>query len=161
MNKAVAQLFLHIKLPPISVTEKRAMDFILLMDLGGQEFRQGIAGGRVSIPGWLSFSWKPQMEGLRGRMVGGGGAILGEVGMESSGGSISVTWAGMTPRSGLGRTAGWTIHPGPFHMAWASSQYGGWILRGSILMASIPNRTRNTICRVQCKMKTWRPSLKN
>lgn len=80
MNKAVAQLFLHIKLPPISVTEKRAMDFILLMDLGGQEFRQGIAGGRVSIPGWLSFSWKPQMEGLRGRMVGAGGGDSGRGG---------------------------------------------------------------------------------
>jgi len=37
-----------------------------------------------------------------------------ERGMESSGGFVSVTWAGMTPRWGLGRTADWSIHIGPF-----------------------------------------------
>lgn len=40
--------------------------------------------------------------------------MLGDVGMESSGGFVPITWAGMTPRWSLGRTANRSIHTGPF-----------------------------------------------
>lgn len=48
------------------------------------------------------------------------GGRLGEVRMESSGGFISVTWAGRTQRLGLGRTVDWTTYPCPLHLARAS-----------------------------------------
>ena len=67
------------------------------------------------------------------------------MGMQSSGGFVSITWAETPQRLGSGRTTDWRTYTCSFHTAWGSSQHGNWVLKGRVLTASIPSRANNMI----------------